>query len=95
MGAIHWGVAMSSDKEQRSQYFIASIIPVLTAWFALLLPDTWALLILLCGFIALLAYDRAVKQPQDLPDWYISMRNKLTLVVVLCLSSGMLSEVLN
>lgn len=94
MGAIHWGVAMSSVNLQRSKYFIVSVIPALTAWLALLAPDTLALIILLCGFIALLAYDRAVKKSQALPDWYIPMRKTLTLVVVLCLSGALLSVVL-
>jgi hypothetical protein len=94
MGAVHWGLAMSKANQQRSQYFIASVIPALTAWVALLLPDTLALVVLLCAFIALFAYDRAVKIPQELPDWYIPMRKKLTLVVLICLSGALLSVAL-
>jgi hypothetical protein len=94
MGAIHWGLAMSRANQNHSQYFIASVIPALTAWLALLLPDTLALVVLLCGFIALFAYDRAVKSSQALPEWYIPMRKALTLVVVLCLSGALLSVVL-
>jgi len=94
MGAIHWGVAMSSANQQRSKFFIASVIPALTAWLALLLPDPLALIVLLCGFIALFAYDQSVNKSQALPDWYIPMRKTLTLVVVLCLSGALLSVVL-
>jgi hypothetical protein len=94
MGAIHWGLAMSRASQQCSKYFITSVIPALTAWLALLLPDTLALIVLLCGFIALFAYDRAVKIPQALPDWYIPLRKQLTLVVILCLSGGLLSTVM-
>jgi hypothetical protein len=85
---------MSRANQQGSQYFIASVIPALIAWVALLLPDTLALVVLLCAFIALFAYDRAVKIPQELPDWYIPMRKKLTLVVLLCLSGALLSVAL-
>ena len=94
MGAIHWGLAMSRANQQCSKYFVASAIPALTAWLALLLPDTLALIILLCGFFALFAYDRAVKISQALPDWYLPIRRTLTLVVVLCLSGTLLSVVL-
>jgi hypothetical protein len=94
MGAIHWGLAMSRHHQQRSKYYIDSVIPALTAWLALLLPDILALILLLCGFIALFAYDRAVRNTQALPDWYIPMRKQLTLVVVLCLSGGLLSAVM-
>lgn len=94
MGAIHWGLAMSRAHQQRSKYFIASVIPALTAWLALLLPDTPALIVLLCAFIALFTYDRAVKVSQALPDWYIPMRKKLTVVVVLCLFGALLSVAL-
>lgn len=94
MGAIHWGVAMSSVNLQRSKYFIASIIPALTAWLALLAPDILAFIILLCGFIVLLAYDCAVEKSQALPGWYLPMRKKLTFFVVLCLAGSLLSVVL-
>lgn len=95
MGAIHWGQAMSRASQQHSKYFIASVIPALTAWIALLLPDSLALIVLLCGFIALFTYDRAVKISQAFPDWYIPMRKTLTLVVVLCLSGALLSVALH
>lgn len=95
MGAIHWGQAMSRAGQQHGKYFIASVIPALTAWIALLLPDTLALVVLLCGFIALYAYDRTVKISQAFPDWYIPLRKTLTLVVVLCLSGALLSVALH
>jgi hypothetical protein len=95
MGAVHWGLAMSRTNQQRSKYFIASVIPALIAWLALLLPDPLALTVLLCAFIALFAYDRTVSVSQALADWYIPMRKKLTLVVAVCLSGALLSASLN
>ena len=87
MGAIHWGVALSRSARHRSKYYIASVLPALTAWLALLLPESYALLILLTAFIVLLAYDCAVMKPQGFPLWYIPLRIRLTIVVALCLLS--------
>ena len=95
MGAVHWGVAMTYDEENRSKYFIASVIPVLAAWPALFAPETLAFIILIVGFILLIAYDWYVNKPQGLPDWYISMRNVLTVVVVICLNAALVSLHLN
>ena len=91
MGAIHWGVAMTSADEQRSKYIIASVIPALTAWLALLMNEIPALVTLLAGFIVLIGFDWAVEKSQGLPDWYVPMRNILTFIVVLCLLGTLLS----
>ena len=91
MGAIHWGIAMSSSEDQNGKYFIASVIPGLSAWLALLMPQRYAIILLMVGFIALIIYDWSVEKPQRLPGWYIPMRNRLTLVVVMCLMFAQLS----
>jgi len=91
MGAIHWGIAMSSNEDQNGKYFIASVIPGLSAWLALLMPQRYAIILLMIGFIALIIYDWSVEKPQRLPGWYIPMRNRLTLVVVMCLMITQLS----
>ena len=91
MGAIHWGIAMSSSEDQNGKYFIASVIPGLSAWLALLMPQRYAIILLMVGFIALIIYDWSVEKPQRLPGWYIPMRNRLTLVVMMCLMVTQLS----
>ena len=91
MGAIHWGIAMSSSEDQNGKYFIASVIPGLIAWLALLMPQRYAIILLMIGFVALIIYDWSVEKPQRLPGWYIPMRNRLTLVVVMCLMFAQLS----
>ncbi len=91
MGAIHWGIAMSSTEDQNGKYFVASVIPGLSAWLALLLPQRYAITLLMIGFIALIIYDWSVEKPQRLPGWYIPMRNRLTLVVIMCLTITQLS----
>jgi hypothetical protein len=91
MGAVHWGVAMSSTDQQRGKVFIASVIPALIAWPALLLSQPLAMSVLLSGFIGLYAYDRSVEKSQALPDWYIPLRTRLTFTVALCLAAALLA----
>jgi positive regulator of sigma E activity len=93
MGAVHWGIAISS-KQDGSKYLIVSVLPALMAWPALLVPQIYALLLLLFGFIALYAYDRSAEKDQQLPGWYLPMRKQLTIVVVICLSGTLLSSIL-
>lgn len=91
MGAIHWGLAMANQHDRGTHYFIASVIPALLAWFALLLSQPLALALLLLGFVGLLVYDKRVEKPQHLPDWYIPMRLRLTFVVALCLAVSLIA----
>ena len=91
MGAVHWGAAMTNTDQQRGSYYIASVIPALIAWPALLLPHSLALALLLVGFIGLYVYDRSVEKAQLFPGWYIPMRARLTTIVSLCLVAAFLS----
>lgn len=86
MGAIHWGMAMANNDAHGAKYFIASVIPALLAWLALLLSQPLALVLLLFGFVGLLVYDSRVEKSQHFPAWYIPMRARLTFVVALCLA---------
>ncbi len=91
MGAIHWGATISNAARQHSKNLVVSIMPALAAWLALLLPEIFALVILFVGFILLIAYDLAVAKSQAFPNWYISMRIRLTFVVILCLAGAFIT----
>ena len=95
MGAIHWGATISNAARQHSKNLVVSVMPALAAWFALLLPEIFALVILFVGFILLIAYDLAVAKSQAFPNWYISMRIRLTFVVILCLAGAFIAAALN
>jgi uncharacterized membrane protein YidH (DUF202 family) len=94
MGAIHWGIAMSTADKGGSYHLIISVIPALVAWVALIMPAAMGLATLILGFIALYLYDVAVEEPQGLPGWYIPMRRNLTIVVTPCLAVAFMSVVL-
>lgn len=91
MGAIHWGLAMANNHAHGAKYFIASIIPALVAWLALLLSQPLALVLLIIGFVGLLVYDKRVEASQHFPAWYIPMRIRLTLTVALCLAVSLVA----
>ena len=93
MGAIHWGVAMANKEKTHTRYYLSSIIPALAAWLSLLVPEIFSLFILATGFALLISYDIAVEKSQDFPAWYIPMRIRLTIIVLLCLASTLLSLV--
>ena len=95
MGAVHWGVTISNEHRHHSKNLVVSVMPALAAWLALLLPEIFALIILFAGFILLIAYDLAVAKSEALPNWYISMRIRLTFIVTLCLASTLTAVVLN
>lgn len=95
MGAIYWGVVMSSKDDQGGKYFIASVLPALVGWLALLVPVLFALIFLLVGFFLLFVYDRYVEKSLGLPNWYIPLRMRLTSIVTLCLTAALLSIILH
>lgn len=94
MGAIHWGVEMTSSKPPLSSAYWVSIIVALLAWVSLLLDPKSALMILLISFVLLLLFDYAVSETQHFPNWYIPMRIPLTLVVVACLIATLQSPLI-
>ena len=95
MGAIHWGVTISNVETNHDKNLVVSVMPALAAWLALLLPVIFALIILFVGFILLIAYELAVAKSQALPNWYISMRIRLTFIVTLCLAGALIAATLN
>jgi len=95
MGAIHWGATISNAARQHSKNLVVSVMPAIAAWLALLSPEIFALIILLVGFILLICYDLAVAKSQALPNWYISMRIRLTFIVTLCLAGAFIAATIN
>ena len=95
MGAIYWGLGMAKTEESHAKNLFVSVLPALAAWFALLVTELYALIILSAGFIFLLAYDLAIAQSLALPDWYISLRIKLTLAVSVCLAVTLISVIVD
>ncbi len=88
VGALHWAFAMQArdiaHTIQRNLY-VWSVIPSLAAWLALLLPYTYGCGLLVSFFVMALWRDLLLDRVFVLPDWYLPLRKKLTLIVTICL----------
>lgn len=82
LGGIRWGLAISYEPGERLNLAF-SVIPSILAWFAVLLPNTYAVLILLVLFCAQGAWDNFYANSGKVQPWFGSLRVVLTLLVAL------------
>jgi hypothetical protein len=93
VGALHWGFAvLAADLAEpvRRRTYAWSVVPALLAWVALLLPPTWAIVMLLAGLWAHYAQDVRLVGALPLPEWYLPLRLGLTSAASLGLVLGWL-----
>jgi hypothetical protein len=91
MGGAQWGLAVGSEDcgwPSRLRRYCVSVLPALAAWLSLALAPRPALILQLCGFLALLGYDLWTVRIDQAPSWYGRLRLRLSTVVVLCLAIG-------
>ncbi len=84
LGAVHWGLAMREEPQDRLSV-IWGVLPSLLAWISLVFDTTWGLMIQfftlwLCFFVDFKRYPRF-----GLSDW-LRMRFTLTLIAGICLT---------
>lgn len=89
-GAVHWGLALLGRWDSSYWLLMGSIVPALWAWVALLLPWRLGLALLLSGFVGLYAYERFALW-SHLPLWYLRLRSRITLFVVLFVGAAALA----
>ena len=88
VGALHWGVAVSTSalsQRQRNVCFVWSVVPALLAWVTFFLAPGAASMLLVAGFGAHYLLDRQLARYADLPAWYLPLRLRLTVVASLSL----------
>jgi hypothetical protein len=85
MGGVQWGLEMSRPEGNSATGFAASVIPALIAFAASFVSVFAALIILIAGFLILLAYARARIRAGIGPIWYGALRLQLSTAVILCL----------
>lgn len=93
VGALHWGIAMSTQvaRDTRSgRLYVGSVVPALLAWLALLLPPAWAVAVLLAGLWGHYAQDRRLADEINLPAWFLPLRLALTSTASLSLLAAWL-----
>lgn len=91
VGALHWPFAMllpDLTQSQRSMRYIYSVVPAIQAVAAMVMPEMFRGFVLAACLVFALTQDYGLKkQTQFLPDWYLPLRLKLTLVASICLVS--------
>ncbi len=94
LGAVHWGLTLLTPKMTRAQAWNSlgwGVVPSLLGWLALLLAagglQPWIILLFLLGDIALcrLMDSALVRNYPDVPAWYLGLRTRLTIGVMIAL----------
>ncbi|MEM7401969.1 MAG: DUF3429 domain-containing protein [Pseudomonadota bacterium] len=100
IGGVHWGIALKSPQLTDSKknnsiknQFIFSTIPSLLAWATIVFLQPFALFILAIGFALFWQFEKSLYQ-QYLPNWYLQLRNRLTLIVCLFILIGWIGTLL-
>lgn len=89
LGGIRWGGSLwLKDEGRQARVLTASVVPSLAGWVALLLPQGWALTLLLVGFVAQGTWDASGRGWEGrLPGWFRDLRVRLTLAVTAILAA--------
>lgn len=85
LGGIHWGAAMTCQQltiAQTKRALIWGVTPSLIAMLAAKLILGLGFAVLMAGFIAAYQVDKRLYLWYRIPEWFISLRLKLTCVVV-------------
>jgi hypothetical protein len=88
VGGIHWGVVLKTPGLNKAQSWNGlgwGVVPMLLGWLAVSLlvfglPPALVFGILIADLLLALAMDKALaRQYQDIPQWFLSLRLRLTL----------------
>lgn len=80
LGGIRWGFAIATEPfDNRS--LALSVVGSILAWFAILMPDLYAMLVLLVLFCAQGAWDSFFVNAGKAPPWFGPIRMTLTFLV--------------
>ena len=95
IGGAWWGLAANRAGDAAlTRWLVLSVLPMLAAWVALLLPPQAGLLMLAVIFALLPLADRAAQAGALAPEWWWRLRLPLSLIMA-CLhgvSAGMLAH---
>jgi len=91
LGAVHWGLMLCQPAAATLARLAIGVLPSLAAWVALLLPDRYALALLVVAFGGFWLYEHRVVGTALLPPLYLDLRRHLSLAVCALLTLGLLS----
>jgi len=91
LGAVHWGVLLCQPEAAARARLVIGVLPSLAGWVALLLPERYALALLVVAFGGFWLYEHRVAGTALLPPGYLDLRRHLSLAVCALLTLGLLT----
>ncbi|MDB5415768.1 MAG: hypothetical protein JWR10_4103 [Rubritepida sp.] len=88
LGAVHWGLALRAPPEELPSgpgRLLLGVVPAVLGWFALLLPDVFALPLLAVAILATAGVEQWARGRGLVPGEYLLLRWVLSLGAALCL----------
>ncbi len=92
VGALQWAFAMTlSDLSMRQRKWMYgwSVVPSLVAWGAMLMSPMVAFLLIAIFMAFALWMDAQLGRLVSLPNWYLPLRIRLTIVAILSLTGAL------
>jgi hypothetical protein len=91
LGAVHWGLLLRQPDAAAQARLAIGVVPSLAGWIALLLPDRYALALLVVAAGAFWLYEHRVVGPALLPPAYLDLRRHLSLAACALLTLALLA----
>ena len=91
MAGVIWGFAARAEGPQATVFYALSVIPAIFVFLTAFAEPRPSLVMLILGFLALLAVDATAARRGLTPTWWMRLRLLLTVVVVICLGVGVLA----
>jgi len=88
MAGVIWGFAARAEGPQAALFYALSVIPAIFVFLTAFVEPRASLVMLIVGFLALLAVDGAAAKQGLAPAWWMRLRLLLTTIVVICLAIG-------
>ena len=89
IGGAHWGFAsvrVEDDRVPKARWLLlASVLPSLVGWGALLFSPPWSALVLGCAFIAVVPLDSWARARALAPPWWMRLRLPLSAIAAMSL----------
>ena len=91
MSGVIWGFAARADGPNATLFYGLSVLPAIFVFLTAFGDPRASLMVLIAGFLALLAIDASAARQGLAPAWWMRLRLMLTGVVVICLGIGVLT----
>jgi hypothetical protein len=91
MAGVIWGFAARAEGREATLFYVLSVVPAIFVFLTAFAQPRPSLVMLIVGFVALLAVDGSATRQGLAPAWWMSLRLMLTAVVVVCLGIGVVA----